>query len=402
MTIVNNWDKKGEHMIFKKVIFIVLAILFSPSVYAIPPPDALVSIWQSTLQLLGVVSVFLVGFYYSLRQYLSAWKKPIIGFILITLIGVGAYSFLKKQTPEVIAAPITETKQPTDVPFNNSNSLPIKNSLIQGDTLSIEEVISREADEHTRLWKLATYKEMHSEMTAIRKHEKLPAITMQTITSFTPKSLSQHLTKSPEKLFLLDVRAAYERKQFSIAHQATAHYGDLIHSSLPETLSQQLPKDKLIVVLCHSGLRGYIAANLLRQLGYENVAFLQGGLAAWSQQKLPINGREDYTSNFSTYPVFSEQKVYEDKEVLKVEIDADDNIIQGIPNLIHLPFEIARSKDIDKIVQQSKTKPVLIICKSYGGCFHIQNLGYLIEQAGGKVAGVFDKTGQFVIPPLTE
>lgn len=383
----------------KKTLFIICISLISPIAHAIPPPDALISIWQSTLQLLGVVSVFLVGFYYSLRQYLSAWKMPLLGFLVIALAGSGAYFFLNKQTAK--AAPVTTTSL-SDIPTLTQNKVSEKNTLIQGERLSIEAVIAREPDEQTRVWKLKTYKEMQSEMIAIRKQKKLPAFTMKTIPSFTPQALNQHLKKSPEKLFLLDVRAAYERKKFSINHQSEVHYGDLIHSTLPDKISQLLPKDKLILVLCHSGLRGYIAANLLRQLGYENVAFLQGGLAAWSQQKLPVKGQEDYSLSASSYPVFSDKKAYESKGLLKIEIDADDHVIQDIPDLIHLPFEIASSKDIDKAIEQSKTTPILIVCKTYGGCFHVSNFGYLIEQAGGKVAGVYDQTGQFVMPPIIE
>ena len=390
-------------MAYKKAWLLIGLFLISPLAYAIPPPDALISVWQSTLQLLGVISVFLVGFYYSLRHYLSAWKKPIFALFFATIISLGVYFLLDKQVATATPpANSTPTVSRSDIPTFTPNKKPRVHTLIQGEALSIEAVIAREPDKSTRSWKLATYKEMQDEMMAIRKQKKLAAITMQTIPSFTPQALNKHIKTSPESLFLLDVRAAYERKNFSIPHQAAVHYGDLIHSSLPESLKQQLPKDKLIVVLCHSGLRGFIAANLLRRLGYNNVAFLQGGLAAWSQQKLPIIGREDYSLGTSIYPIFGEKKAYKSKGLLKVEIDADNDIISDMPNLIHLPFEIATSQEIQKIIQQSKTKPILIICKSYGGCFHISNFGYLIEQAGGKVAGVFDKTGQFVIPPIIE
>lgn len=386
-------------MTFKKILFLSSILLISPVAQAIPPPDALISVWQSTLQLLGVISVFLVGFYYSLRQYLSAWKKPILAMLVMTIMGSAIYLFLPKQTAK--ATPPSRASH-SDIPSLSHDKSAIKNTLIQGELLPIKAVIAREPDKFTRTWKLDTYEEMRQEMLAIRSKKHLPAFRLLDITSFTPQALNKHIQSSPEKLFLLDVRGAYERKHFSIPHQASVHYGDLIHSTLPEKLKQQLPKDKLIVVLCHSGLRGYIAANLLHQLGYNNVAFLQGGLAAWSKQKLPLNGREDYSSATSIYPIMGDKQVYKDNNLLKVEIDVEDDVIKNIPNLIHLPFEIATSKDINNIIQQSKTKPIVIICKTYGGCFHIANFGYLIEQAGGKVAGVFDETGQFVIPPIIE
>ncbi len=387
-------------MIFRKTLFIILSLTMSASVYAIPPPDALISVWQSTLQLLGLISVFLVGFYYSLRQYLSAWKKPIIALALISVTGIGAYSYLNPKISKATPNQTVNNTKNSNIPTPpNTRKTP---QLIPAENLSLDEVIAREPDIPTREWKLETYKEMLGEMASARKASNLPSITMVNIPSFTPQNLNRNLIKSPDQLFLLDVRAAYERKNFSLNHHAAVHYGDLIHSVLPKKLSQQLPKNKLIVVLCHSGLRGYIAANLLRQLGYKKVAFLQGGLAAWSQQGLPFNGKEDYSTGFSHYPVFNEQKVRKEKGLLKIAIDPDNAGIKNIPHLIHLPFEVATSQEINKYVQQSKKTPILIVCKSYGGCFHVNNFGYLIEQAGGRVAGVFDTTGQFVIPPVIE
>ncbi|MCK5726851.1 MAG: rhodanese-like domain-containing protein [Thiotrichaceae bacterium] len=387
-------------MLDKKYL-IIISLLLSNTAHAIPPPDALISIWQSALQLLGVISVFLVGFYYALRQYLSAWKKPILGFLAIAIIGSGTYLFLNTQATAPKSTVNTRISNP-DIPTLKDANPSVKNTLIQGEQLSIKDIIAHDPSKDNRKWKLQTYQEMQREMSSLREKNKLSKITMHTMPSFNAQDLNRHITESPEKIFLLDVRAAYERKRFSINHQATIHYGDLVNSILPKKLAKQLPKDKTIIVLCHSGLRGYISSHLLQTLGYKNVAFLQGGLHAWNQQELPINGQEDYSYDTSTYPIFGEEEVYNRKGLLKVDIDADDNILQDIPDLIHLPFEIASSQEIDKIIQQSKITPLLIICKSYSGCFHIPNFGYLVDQAGGKVAGVFDLTGEFIIPPIVE
>ena len=44
----------------------------------------------------------------------------------------------------------------------------------------------------------------------------------------------------------------------------------------------ELPKDKLVVVYCQQGLRGYVGERILRQLGY-NAANLSGGYLTWKQ-----------------------------------------------------------------------------------------------------------------------
>ena len=376
-----------------KIILLLGLLFISGGAQAIPPPDVILSVWQSALQLLGVISVFLVGFYYSLKQYLSYWKKPLlIGLALISLIGISAYLLIyKAPSSTTYAESQTDT---SEIPQSNPANT---NDLIQGELVSIEAVINREPSEYTRSWKLDTYKEMQHDLMTMRKEKQLPAVNYQTIPSFKPKKLQQHLTQSPEQLFLLDVRGAFERKNFYLQYQAAVHYGDLINNTIPQALIHKLPKNKLIVVLCHSGLRGYFAANLLLQKGYTNVAFLQGGLAAWKQQKLPINGDEGFSNNLAVYPVFSEQKARR-ADLLKIEIDPDNKFIKDMSGLIHLPFEIASSEEIKRIIQRSKSKPVLIVCRTYAGCFHLLNFGYMIEQAGGKVAGIFDKTGRHVMP----
>jgi rhodanese-related sulfurtransferase len=380
----------------KTTLFFSL-LFISSSARAIPPPDTILSVWQSVLQLLGVISVFLVGFYYSLKQYLSYWKKPLLIILVLTiLLGSGTFILMYK-APD----PITETKSPQEILENTQNNSVKPISLIQGELLSIEAVIRREPSEYVRTWKLDTYKKMQANLIAVRKQKQLAAVSYQNIPSFKPAVLQQHLKQSPEQLFLLDVRGAFERKNFYLPYQETVHYGDLINDTLPRSLINKLPKNKLIVVLCHSGLRGYFAANLLRQQGYTNVAFLQGGLAAWHKEMLPINGDEDFSANLAVYPLFSERKAHQ-ADLLKVEIDPDNKFVKDIKGLIHLPFEIASSKEIERIIQRSKSKPVLIVCRTYSGCFHLLNFGYMIEQAGGKVAGIFDKSGQYVIVPMQD
>ncbi len=403
-----------QNRLFWRSIVVFSTTLISTScAQAIPPPEALLSVWQSALQMLGVASVFLVSAYFSARQFFSQWKKPILLLAIISivsLLGLGFYHYgfnstVEASQPDIASSPPevinNASTMPADVPVV-APTIPAKIRLLEGEKISVEDTIKREKDDFVRNWKYKTLKEMKRDLARLRKQKNLPIPDYKIITSFTPRTLYLHRQKSPGKLYFLDVREAYERKKFHIPYQASVRYGDLANAILTPELSASLPKNKRIVVLCHSGLRGYLAASLLQQLGYNNVSFLQGGLANWHQQKLPVEGNPDFFDNISRYPLFSKKDVKQAKDVQKVQIDVDGNMIRDIPGLIQLPYENATTAEISKIVETAKTKPVLIVCQTYGGCFHSVNFSYVIEQAGGKVAGVYDKKGEFLIAPIIQ
>lgn len=50
----------------------------------------------------------------------------------------------------------------------------------------------------------------------------------------------------------------------------------------------ELPKDRLIVVTCAIGLRGYLAYRILKQHGFTNVKNLSGGYKTWSAAAMPV------------------------------------------------------------------------------------------------------------------
>lgn len=73
---------------------------------------------------------------------------------------------------------------------------------------------------------------------------------------------------------LLDVRESFEYKICNLG-------GMLIPLGELEDRLGELPRDRLIVVHCKSGVRSRRAANLLRQRGFERVLNLEGGILQW-------------------------------------------------------------------------------------------------------------------------
>lgn len=353
----------------KVLLFLGLLVCTSPA-FAIPPPDVVASLWQAILQMIGVVSVFLAGAWVAARQFLIQHapilkRKSVFIPVLLVLLVLSGFAL-----SPLFAATGTSTMTP-----------------IKGELLPIETVIKREKDAWVRQWKLKTVHEMEQEANLARSASQLAAVQYQDIQSFTPQALQDLLTSRGSELYILDIREAMEQSKFSIRHDAVFRYGDLVHDILPKNL----PKDRMIVVLCHSGLRGYMGAQFLKHAGFEQVSFLQGGLAAWSKQGLPVVGTVDFKVKAPLQP--SKQQALA-MDAYKVQVDPAGSSAMKLPKLIQLPYETASTAELQPILTLSKTKPVLIVCKEYGGCFQGLNLIWLIEQQGGKVAGLYDETGQ--------
>ncbi len=92
----------------------------------------------------------------------------------------------------------------------------------------------------------------------------------------------RELTELPADTIRIDVRTRDEHKLGSIPG-----FINIPVDELREHLDE-LPKDKLIVVSCAVGLRGYLAYRILVQNGFKNVRNLSGGYKTWSVATAPV------------------------------------------------------------------------------------------------------------------
>jgi SulP family sulfate permease len=99
------------------------------------------------------------------------------------------------------------------------------------------------------------------------------------VPSVTPRQLWQALQKENPPL-VVDVR---EPREFNQRHIPGA-----ISMPLFKLLSDpsQLPRDEALIFVCQSGRRSKRATYLLRNQGYENAKFIEGGLLAWEAADL--------------------------------------------------------------------------------------------------------------------
>lgn len=93
-----------------------------------------------------------------------------------------------------------------------------------------------------------------------------------------------------EGTILIDIREAEELTQNGkIEGSVHAPRGMLefyADSTLPYH-KKEFDKNKRIILHCASGGRSALAAQTLKQMGYHNVAHLDGGLKAWKEAGLP-------------------------------------------------------------------------------------------------------------------
>ena len=106
----------------------------------------------------------------------------------------------------------------------------------------------------------------------------------QQIENLTPAEVRNELSKG--NATLIDIRESEELKENGkIPGSVHAPRGMLefyADASLPYH-RPEFDKNKKIILHCASGGRSALAAATLKQMGYENVAHLDGGIKAWKE-----------------------------------------------------------------------------------------------------------------------
>lgn len=102
------------------------------------------------------------------------------------------------------------------------------------------------------------------------------------IGQLSPREVARHMAND-HPIHLVDVRQLWEHEIAALANS--------ILIPLPElagrTHELNLPKEELIVVYCHHGIRSLSGARILQQASFTNVVSLSGGIDAWSAEVDP-------------------------------------------------------------------------------------------------------------------
>jgi rhodanese-related sulfurtransferase len=93
------------------------------------------------------------------------------------------------------------------------------------------------------------------------------------------------LRSGPASYALLDVREPWEL--------AICGFPEAIHRPLGVLVGQEqeLPNDRLLIVICHTGRRSLLATEYLRRLGWSRAVNLRGGVEAYALEVDPSMAR---------------------------------------------------------------------------------------------------------------
>jgi rhodanese-related sulfurtransferase len=86
---------------------------------------------------------------------------------------------------------------------------------------------------------------------------------------------------------ILDVRTPQEHETARIEGSVNIDY----HSPAFEAELEKLDRKKTHLVYCLVGIRSRNAADMMEELGFEDVVNMVGGIRRWYQEGLPIVGR---------------------------------------------------------------------------------------------------------------
>lgn len=101
------------------------------------------------------------------------------------------------------------------------------------------------------------------------------------------------LHSSPDEIWILDTREIVE---FEVSHIPKAHYVGYSAFSEKEVLHLVPSNETPIVVYCSVGVRSEKIGKRLRELGYQNVKNLFGGIFEWVNQGHSVQNLEGETT----------------------------------------------------------------------------------------------------------
>ena len=85
-----------------------------------------------------------------------------------------------------------------------------------------------------------------------------------------------------------EVAAGVRGARFVDVREVEEYRGELVPLGAVPVHASQWPRDEAVVLICRSGRRSEQAALKLREMGFERVINVVGGMLAWQAHGLPV------------------------------------------------------------------------------------------------------------------
>ncbi len=151
---------------------------------------------------------------------------------------------------------------------------------------------------------------------AVKSFEELVNDCLDEVEELYPWDLEELLQKDAG-ILILDIREPYEFAAMHIRHSINVPRG-VLESACEYDYEETVPelveaRERDIVVICRSGKRSVLAADVMQKMGYTKVKSLKTGLRGWSdyeQEMVDANGQpvdEDSAIDYFTPKLRPEQ-----------------------------------------------------------------------------------------------
>ncbi|MEI7498668.1 MAG: rhodanese-like domain-containing protein [Candidatus Falkowbacteria bacterium] len=360
-------------------------------VQAVPPPDFLFSLATQVIQFFSLAVVFLTAAIGAIYQFIktrldvlkiSAWHWAGIFFGVLLISFIGAYFYGKyqqslayqrweaqsrynNQQPNDILNPITLTAPTTTTIELASTTPPVTSSTLN---LVIET--------STAPLFVTTSSELISSSTFFVTHQSEPLI-------ITNEEFKLALSGKLNDFIVLDARENIEYEYGQLPNSLHIRAADLRAGKWAD-----LPQEKLVYVMCWSGIRGKEVAEFLRSKKIV-AKYLEKGADGWvafgGEWHGEIKFRNLYTDKrykivYSTNQVKQELK----KGIVLVDSREKEKFIKHhISGSINLPLMQTPTVDFDRVFAQiAPTSTVITVCDSFVNCFDAVLTGTELERRG--------------------
>lgn len=111
----------------------------------------------------------------------------------------------------------------------------------------------------------------------------------QQIENLTPQQVHEEVSNG--RATLIDIRESEELKQGGRIPQAVHAPRGMLEFYADPALPYHKPefdKDRRLILHCASGGRSALAARTLKEMGYQNVAHMDGGIKAWKETGMSV------------------------------------------------------------------------------------------------------------------